>query len=167
MSSFLKRATLGSVFKNIHELFTISFLMLKKRGVTVVRLIWRETQIAIIWCCCLSISFHWVDAAGNLTEGRLVLFLSSHTQPVCLRPLQCLIYEAVFSPHVRQHWLWESREALRSWRAVSRVWTASVGSSPRPPPGFFSFTVSLCAYTDLYLHTSTCFFPWAKPSWLL
>lgn len=80
-------------------------------------------------------------------------------QPVCLRPLQCLIYEAVFSAHVRQHWLWESREALRSWRAVSRVWTASVGSSPRPPPVFFSFTVSLCAYTDLYLHTSTCFFP--------
>lgn len=79
-------------------------------------------------------------------------------QPVSLRPLQCLIYEAVFSAHVRQHWLWESREALRSWRAVSRVWTASVGNSPRPPPGFFSFTVSLCAYTDLYLHTSTCFF---------
>lgn len=53
---------------------------------TVIRLIWRETQIAIFWCYCLSIISQWVDAAGNLTEGRLVLFLSSHTQPVCRVP---------------------------------------------------------------------------------
>lgn len=163
MCLLFKESYLRSVFESIHE--SISDLCSKKGGDSYQVNMKKDTNSNYLVLLSKYVISQWVHAAGNLTEGRLVLFLSSHLSLwVCVPSSVWFMKQCSLPMCVSTG----SGSLVRRCAPEELCLVSGQHQSATAPGPLLVFSLSLSLsvriQTCTSIHQHAFFPPWAKPS---